>query len=399
MKILNRNKYFSKIQPFINKNIIKVLTGQRRTGKSYFLRFIQNEIMSANPDANIIYINKELNEFDEINNDKNLIKFVSNKLKNKNNYLFIDEVQEIENFENALRDFLAREKIDIYITGSNAKLLSGELASLLSGRYIEIRLHPLSFTEFLDFHQFNKSEESLMKYFRYGGMPFLRNLTLEDEIVFPYLRGIYDTIILKDIVSRYSIRNVDFLERLSIFLAENTGNLISAKRISDYLKSQRINVPVNTIISYLNHLEKAFFINKTQRMEIKGKKVFEINEKYYFEDIGMRNCLIGFRPSDISYIIENAVYLHLKYLGYEVKVGLLDENEIDFVCSLRDKIIYVQVCYFLYDDKVVKREFGNLLKIPDNYSKYVISMDKMPFDNYKGIQHLNLLEFLSSETL
>jgi uncharacterized protein len=399
-KIIPRKKYLERISKYFDKNIIKVITGQRRTGKSFFLLYLRDYLSARNRKANIIFINKELFEFEFLRTGKDLINYLNEKIKiNKINYVFIDEIQDIEGFEKSLRDILIRKNVDIYISGSNANMLSGELASKLSGRYIEFRMNPLSYSEFLEFQGVKSDYENLNNYLKYGGMPYLKNLRLNDEIVFPYLKSIFDSIILKDVVSRYNIRNVDFLFRLTEYFAENIGNLITAKKISDYLKSQKINIPVNTVITYINFLCNTFFVNKTQRLDITGKKIFEINEKYYLEDLGLRNCIVGYNISDISKLIENAVFLHLKYLGYDVKVGTLGTKEIDFVCSKIDKRIYIQVCYLLSDENVIQREFGNLLSIPDNYDKYVISTDKFKGGNYKGIKHISLMDFLLKEEL
>jgi len=396
MKIIPREKYFSKIEPFIRKEIIKVLVGQRRTGKSYLLKYLVDIFLSEDPKANIIFIDKELYKFDFLKTDTDLHKYIQSKLKKGFNYIFIDEIQEIENFEKVLRDLQKRNDIDLYITGSNSHLFSSELATFLSGRYIEIKINPLSFHEFLIFNNLPNNDESLMKYLRFGGMPYLKNLKLEEETVFSYLKSIYDTILLKDIISRHNIRNVDFLFKLSEYLAENTGNVISANKISGYLKNQKINIPVNTVVSYLKLLSTTFLVDKVKRMEIKGKKIFEINEKYYFEDLGLRNSLIGFRAQDISKIIENVVYMHLAFLGYDIKIGVLSDREIDFIAQKKNQKLYVQVSYLLSDKKVIDREFGNLLEINDNYEKIVVSMDKISFENYEGINHYSLLDFLNN---
>jgi len=370
------------------------LVGQRRTGKSYFLLSLQDEIKKKNSNANIIYINKELYSFDFIDSAKELYNYIESNLSNNFNYIFIDEIQEIPDFEKVLRDLLNRENIDVYITGSNAALFSGELATRLTGRYIQIKINPLSYLEFLQFHNISNDDTSLNLYMRFGGMPFLKNLKMEEEIVTPYLRSIFDTVLLKDIVTRANIRNVEFLIMLVKYIAENTGNIVSAKKISDFMKNQRVNIPPNTIINYLGLLTNTFLIDKVSRRQVAGKKIFEINDKYFFEDLGLRNSLIGFRPQDISKIIENVVYMHLIYLGYEVNVGVDAGREIDFVAQKNEKLVYVQVCYLLADEKAVEREFGNLLSIKDNYEKYLISMDKFKYSNYKGIKHLTLSEFL-----
>ncbi|MBU2445284.1 MAG: ATP-binding protein [Bacteroidetes bacterium] len=394
MDIITRIAYLTQIRPFIEHKIIKVLVGQRRTGKSYFLLSLQDEIKKKNSNANIIYINKELYSFDFIDSAKELYNYIESNLSNNFNYIFIDEIQEIPDFEKVLRDLLNRENIDVYITGSNAALFSGELATRLTGRYIQIKINPLSYLEFLQFHNISNDDTSLNLYMRFGGMPFLKNLKMEEEIVTPYLRSIFDTVLLKDIVTRANIRNVEFLIMLVKYIAENTGNIVSAKKISDFMKNQRVNIPPNTIINYLGLLTNTFLIDKVSRRQVAGKKIFEINDKYFFEDLGLRNSLIGFRPQDISKIIENVVYMHLIYLGYEVNVGVDAGREIDFVAQKNEKLVYVQVCYLLADEKAVEREFGNLLSIKDNYEKYLISMDKFKYSNYKGIKHLTLSEFL-----
>ncbi len=395
MKIIPRKKYLSQIEPFIKKEIIKVLVGQRRTGKSYLLKYLAQEFLESEPNSNIIFIDKELYKFDFINDDASLYDYIVKNLTGNFNYIFIDEIQDIKNFEKVLRDLQKRENVDIYITGSNAKLFSSELATHLSGRYIEIKVNPLSFPEFLIFHNLPNNDDSLMKYLRFGGMPYLKNLTLEEEIVFSYLKDIFNTVLLKDIIARYNLRNVDFLFKLSEYLAENSGNLISANRISEYLKSQKIKIPVNTVVNYLGLLVSTFLVEKVKRINIKGKKIFEVNEKYYFEDIGLRNSLIGFRAQDISKIIENAVFAHLIFLGYDVKIGTLDGREIDFVAKKKNKTVYIQVSYILSDEKTIDREFGNLLAINDNYEKIIVSMDKISFDNYEGIKHFTLINFLT----
>lgn len=394
MKIIPRERYLNQIKPFVKKEIIKVLVGQRRTGKSYLLRLLADKFSETDQKASTIFIDKDLYQFEFIKNDGDLFKYINENLQKGFNYIFIDEIQEIGNFEKVLRDLQKKDNIDIYITGSNANIFSGELATFLSGRFIEIKINPLSFKEFLIFNNLSNNDDSLMKYLRFGGMPYLKNLELEDEVVFSYLKGIYDTIVLKDIISRHNLRNVDFLIKLSEFLAENSGNLISANKISVYLKSSKINIPVNTVVNYLNLLSSTFLVDKVKRMEIKGKKIFEVNEKYYYEDLGLRNSLISFRAQDISKIIENAVYMHLIYCGYDVKVGVMNNNEIDFVATKKNKKAYIQVSYLLSDQKVIEREFGNLLLIKDNYEKIVVSMDKIPFDNYEGIKHFQLREFL-----
>jgi predicted AAA+ superfamily ATPase len=240
--------------------------------------------------------------------------------------------------------------------------------------------------------------ETLRKYLKYGGLPYLKHLTLEDEIVFKYLKGVYNTVIYRDLIRRYEIRNTAFLENLVRFLADNTGQLFSAKKISDYLKSQQINISVSQIINYLDYLANTFLIQKVKRMDIAGKKIFEIGEKFYFQDLGLRHTINGYKPNDIAKILENAVFEHLLYCGYDVKIGQINDLEIDFVCESRREKLYVQVTYLLQDEKTIDREFGNLLKINDNYPKIVVSMDEFSGNTYEGIQHLHIRKFLTETT-
>ena len=395
-KFIRRQNYLEKISPYIDKDLIKVVVGQRRVGKSYFLFQIMDKISKEMKNPNPIYINKELYEFDEVKDYKDLLDFINSKKSNRaKNYIFIDEVQDILQFEKALRSLQAEGNFDIYCTGSNARLLSGELASYLSGRYIEIKIFSLSYPEFLYFHKLENNKDSFFKFIKYGGLPYLINLQLEDVIVYDYLKNIYSTILFKDIVARYSIRNVSFLENLVKYIADNTGGMVSAKKISDFLKSQRINVSPNIVLNYLSYLVSAFFIFKVQRSEIAGKKIFEIGEKYYFEDLGLRHSIVGYKQQDIGKILENLVYIHLLISGYDVTVGKLGNREIDFVCERGQDKLYVQVAYLITDEKVNEREFGNLLAIKDNYPKIVVSMDEMIGNEYQGIRHVNIREFLN----
>lgn len=402
MELIDRPVYTEKILPFIGKGIIKVLTGQRRVGKSCILQQLMNVIKGKNPEANIIYINMEFEEFRAIRNDQDLFDFLKDKFLPKvENFLFIDEIQDISGFENVLRSLQAKSSCDIFCTGSNAKMLSGELSTYLSGRYIEFHIHSLSYSEFLMFHKLDNNNQSLRLYLTYGGMPYLSLLSLTDEMVFEYLRNIYSTILLKDVVKREGIRNVGFLETLALYAADNVGNLFSANNISKFLKSQRIDISTAQVISYLKALCNAFLINKVGRIEINGIKKFEVGDKYFFEDLGLRNSFLGFSlQRDIHKLMENAVYLHLSLLQYEIFVGKLDTQEIDFVGIKQGKKIYVQVTYLLSDEKTTDREFGNLISIKDNYPKYIVSLDDFnKGSDMLGIRHLHLSDFLMLNTL
>lgn len=396
MDLIERKKYLEKVDSYIDKNLIKVFIGQRRVGKSYLIKTIINHIKKKVHQANIIYIDKELYDYDNIVAYHELIAFVEKELKpDGNNYLFIDEIQEIADFQKALRHFQNKKSTDIYITGSNADMLSGELATLLSGRYIEININSLSYLEFLEFHQLGNDDDGFYKYLKWGGLPYLKNLEKNDEVIFEYLKNILSTIFYKDILHRYKIRNVDFFDRLILFMASNVGNLITSKKISDYLKSQRVDISPKVVLTYLHYLQNAFLLHKLNRVDVHSKKIFEINNKYYFEDWGLRNALIGLNRFSVPDILENVVFSHLKILGYKLSVGVLRNLEIDFIAEKSDEKIYIQVAYLITDEKVKQREFGNLLQIKDNYPKYVVSLDPVQIGGIQGVRHMHLREFLT----
>ena len=395
MKYKRRPLYFEQIQPYINDRLIKIITGQRRVGKSYVMNQIKDEILEQNSDANIIYINKEDYAFDAIKNYVDLMNFLQPTIKSKEKtYLFIDEIQEIEEFEKAIRSLQLSDQFDIYCTGSNASLLSGELATHLAGRYIQIRVHSLSYVEYLDFHNCEDSTETFLEYAQFGGMPHLINLRKSKEVYYEYLRNIYDSIILRDVVARYKLRNVNTLQNLIQFLSDNVGSLFSATSISSFLKSQKISLLPKTILEYTELLQLVYFIDGVKRAEIHGKKIFEIGEKFYFEDIGMRNAIIPFRIQDLNKLLENIVYHHLKCMQFDVYIGQIGNKEVDFIASKNDQKYYIQVAYLLIEDTTIEREFGNLEAIKDNYPKLVITMDDVPMSNSNGIEHWNIRKFL-----
>ncbi len=394
-----RPDYVNRIRPFIGKDIIKVLVGHRRVGKSFLLYQLMDEIAKILPDATQVFINKELYDFRDIVDWEDLIKFIRQKKEpDRLCVVFIDEIQDISEFQKALRSLVAEGGYDIYCTGSNARLLSGELATLLTGRYIEFRIYSLSYPEFLEFHGFTNSNESLLKFIRYGGMPNLIHLELTDEVVYEYLRNIYHSIILKDLVERFKIRNVAMLERLVLYLADNVGSFTSANRISDFLKSQRVELSPKVILDYLNWLTKVYLVTGIKRTGLKGRKIFENGEKFFFEDTGIRNSLIPFNQNDIQKLLENLVSSHLIFLGYTLSIGKLADKEIDFVADRHDERIYFQVAYLIATEETRNREFGNLLEIGDNYPKYVISMDEFAAGNPQGIKHLHIRDFLTRKS-
>jgi len=398
MEFIKRERYLKSIRPYFGMDLIKVLTGQRRVGKSYLLHLIRQELEAINPKANIIYIDLERYEFDKIRTYEDLYLYIKASQKPGENYLFIDEIQNIEGFERTLRSLLSEGNCDIYITGSNSAVFSGEIATFLSGRQVVININSLSLTEFLVFNNLEANEQTLMRYLKHGGLPYLRHIENDDDLVMDYLRNIYNTILYRDVLSRNQIRDIPFLENLTRFLADNTGSLTSASRIADYMKSQRNRKSVSVIITYLNYLEQAYFINSVRRQDVQGKRIFESGEKFYFQDLGLRNLLTGYKPMEIGKIIENAVYNHLIYLNNKVYVGKMDDREIDFIAEKNGEFAYFQVAYLLNDSKVIEREFGNLLKIGDHYPKYVISMDKFPItSSYEGVKHIQLMNFLLQE--
>jgi predicted AAA+ superfamily ATPase len=395
-KYIIRENYKKSIDRYIGKEIIKVLIGQRRVGKSYLLFQAMDSIKEQFPDPNIIYINMETNEFEKLTTSDSLYNYIKSVSKaGELNFLMIDEIQMVPEFEKTLRSLLAEGGYDIYCTGSNAHILSGELGTYLGGRYIEIPVLALSYPEFLIFHKFENTSGSLDKYLKYGGLPYLIHLDLTDEIVFDYLKNISQSILFRDVVSRFEVRNVDFLVRLVKYLANETGNLISARGIGNFLKSQNISISITAILNYMNYLTTAMLISNVHRSDIQGKKVFEIGEKYYFNDIGLRNSIAGFSPFDLGQIIENAVYLHLKSIGYSILIGKQNEKEIDFIGERLSEKIYIQVALRITEKQTMEREFGNLMAIKDNYPKYVITLDDYSGTSYEGIIHIPLRKFLT----
>ena len=399
MDIISRLEYANKVDSWLGKGQIIVLVGQRRVGKSYVMKdFIARHKNDEN--ANIVYIDKEKKDFNFIHTSEQLNAYI-NKHWNSDchNYILIDEVQDIEGWEHSVRSYRTEENTDIIITGSNSKMLSGELSTLLSGRYQEIRILPLSYTEFLQFHNLEDSEDALWLYLNYGGLPGLRNVGLGNEdMVNDYLSGVFHTIMLKDVIERHTIRNVVFLNNLIIFMADTVGKLNSASSIAKYMKSQQMEVSTNVVLNYMSYFSEAFLIHQVGRFDLHGKKLLENNEKCYFGDVGLRNWIIGGeRNQDMEKILENVVYLHLLRLGYTVQVGQLRIGEIDFVCTKTNQKVYVQVAYLVSNEETMKREFGNLRSIADDYPKYVISATPLlKRSDVEGITHLHIREFLKN---
>lgn len=397
MATIRRQSYIDKIEKYLGKETIIVLVGQRRVGKSCILKMIRDEKM-ADSDNNVIYIDKEKWQYDAIQTYRDLNEYIEKHWANdKYNYILIDEVQDIEEFERSVRSFRTEPNTDIIITGSNASMLSNELSTLIGGRYKEIYIQSLSYNEFLEFHNLSDNDESLSLYIQYGGMPGLAKIGLEEDDAREYQIDIYHTVLLKDVIMRNQIRNVPFLENLVRFLADNIGKLISVNSIAKYMKSQGESITSSVVINYISFLCEAYILHKVNRYDIHGKRVFENNDKFYFEDNGVRNAIAGgTREGDIEKVIENIIYEHLIRLGYQVYVGQLQAGEIDFVCTKPEgQRIYVQASFIIAEQATREREFGNLRSIKDNYPKYVISMTPLLTKNDDdGITHIHLRKFL-----
>lgn len=403
MEILVRQNYLSKIEKYLGKDTIIVLTGQRRVGKSCVLRMLR-DIKTKNESNNVIYIDKEKKLFDHIKTYQDLNAYIDTHYQSgKMNYILVDEIQEIVEFERTVRSYITEPDAELIVTGSNANMLSKELSTIIGGRYKEIYVQSLSYKEFLQFHNLQDSDDALSKYIQFGGLPGLVKIGLDEDDAIEYQKDVLSTVLLKDVISRNNIRNVAFLEKLTNFIADNVGKILSATSISKFMKSQGTNVSPDTIIDYAQYLEDAYIIHKVNRYDIHGKRLFESNDKFYFEDHGLRNAQAGgTREGDIEKVIENIIYQHLINLGYKVNVGQLQAGEIDFVCTKKAgaKRIYIQAAYVIADNETREREFGNLHNIKDNYPKYVVSMTPLLTSNDdNGIAHLHLRNFLMLDEL
>ena len=400
--MLKRDEYIKQIVPFIDKDVIKVLTGIRRSGKSVMLKLLMEELKNRGINENqFIYINFENLKYRKLKNYKRLYDFILNKVddKYKSYYIFLDEIQEVEEWERCVNSLRVDEdfNFDIYITGSNAKLLSGELSTYLAGRYIEFVVYPFSFKEFFEIMKEKNKEidlkEAFQDYVKFGGMPFLHNLDYNFEASMQYLQDLYASIILKDITQRNNIRDTDLLERIINYIVMNIGNTFSATSISKFFKSENRKVATETILNYIKACEEAFLVYRVARNDLLGKKILNVNEKYYIADHGIREAIMENNQKNINQVLENIVYFEMLRRGYNVKIGKVDNLEVDFVCKKNDETIYIQVSYLLASEDTKEREFSVLENIKDNYPKYVLSMDEFDMSR-NGIKHVNLIEFL-----
>ena len=401
--MIKRNLYLEEIKKYINKPIIKVITGMRRSGKSMILKLIQEELQNIGiVKENIIYMNFESLTFMDIKDFEELYKHIIEKTSDKKRkiYILLDEIQEVKGWEKAINSFLVDLDVDIYITGSNANLLSSELATYIAGRYVEIKIYPLSFQEYIDFVSENNKENSLSldeyfsQYMNFGGLPGIHIFNYNKEEIYQYLVDVYNSILLRDVIARNNIRDIELLERVVLYIMDNIGNTFSAKSISDFLKNQGRKLSVETIYNYLKALENAFIISKVQRYDIKGKNILETQEKYYLSDLGFRHAKLGYQSNDIYGYLENIVFLELLRRKYKVNIGKQDNKEIDFVANLRDENLYLQVTYLLASPETIEREFSPLKSIKDNYPKMVLSMDNLPESNIEGIKRKRIIDFL-----
>lgn len=400
MLMIKREMYMSRIRPFINTDLVKVMTGIRRCGKSVMLELIKEELLQSGVNkSQFISINFEDMSYAHLQTAKALNDDIierANKIEGKV-YLFFDEIQEVKDWEKCINSLRVSLDCDIYITGSNAKLLSGELATYLGGRYVEFVIYPFSFAEFVELYREIYPDEPInmifQKYVVFGGMPYLSNIRFEKTASIQYLHDLFNSVQLKDIVKRNNIRDVDLLERISAYVMANVGNTFSATSISKFFKSEKRNVAPDTILNYIKYCCDAYLFYQVKREDLQGKQILASNEKYYIADHGIREAVFGGNMKDINLILENIVYMELLRRGYEVRVGRSGNKEIDFVCYKRDEKIYIQVTYLLASEETIQREFGVYDDIQDNFPKYVVSLDEFDMSR-DGIKHRNIRDFL-----
>lgn len=402
--MIKRPHYMNKVRPFMDKNIIKVLTGIRRSGKSVMLELIQDELKGLGvEDKQILTLNFEDMKHEDLTQASKLNAYVLEELE-KNaalKYIFFDEIQEVSDWEKCINSLLSKNHFDIYITGSNAKLLSGELATLLAGRYIEIHVLPFSFQEFI---ALNKPDDAppqsidlvFNQYVQVGGFPFVHHFINEPSAVAQYLKDVYSSVLIKDVMKRNQFRDVDLLERILIYVIAHVGETFSANSISKYFKSEGRKVAPETVLNQLKGCEEAFLFHRVPRMDLVGKQILQTNEKFYITDHGIRQAVYGYNQRDIQRILENIVYMEMLRRGYGIFVGRVGKLEVDFICEKAGQRIYVQVSYLLASEDTIEREFGSLLEIDDNYPKYVLSMDRFDMSRH-GIIHKYLPDFLLEE--
>lgn len=399
--MISRDNYLERLKAFKDNKLIKVITGIRRCGKSTLLELFKEYLKGEGvSDDNIIHINLELMKYDDVRDYKTFYNLITEKIKNNDRcYLLIDEIQQVDKWEKAINSMNVEFNVDIYITGSNAYLLSSEISTLLSGRYVEIKMLPLSFKEYLEFDHLPHDwtlEDKFNQYLKFGSLPAVPTLPQDNTTINEFLLGIYNTVIVKDVISRNNIKDIGLLEQIVKYVVANTGNIISANKISGYVSSQGRGetTKATTVSNYLDMLEKAYIIYPVKRYDIKGKEQLKNLAKYYVVDTGIRNMLMGYSDSDFGHVLETIVYLELIRRGYQVFIGKWYELEVDFIAVKQDEKKYYQVCLTLMDEKVKERELAPLKAIPDNYEKTILSMDKTYITDYEGIKFENIIDFL-----
>ena len=403
--MIARELYMKQIRPFMNRPFVKVIAGIRRCGKSVVLQLIADELEHQGVAVErIVYMNFESFEWMDIADAKALYRYIKDRVEKTEGrvYILLDEIQEVKDWEKAVNSFLVDWDVDVYVTGSNSRLLSSELSTYLAGRYVSFHIMPLSFNEYLLFHGIeseNKENlrEEFRKYLRMGGFPAVHTANYSYDAVYKLVYDIYSSVILRDTVQRHSIRNVELLERVVRFVLDNIGNRLNAKNIADYFKSQQRRVDINTVYNYLEALQGAFIIRRVPRYDIKGKDLLQTNEKYFVSDLSLIYAVMGYKDRMISGALENLVYWEMRRRGYDAYIGKQDTREVDFVGIRRDEKIYVQVTYRMESDATVEREFAPLLAISDHYPKYVVSMDDVWQDNIEGVRHWHIADFLTNE--
>lgn len=402
MDFVERKEYIDKIKPFINKPVIKVITGMRRVGKSTFLKIISQKILKDIEESNKIYLNFETLELLKIKTDIELVEYLNPLLKDKKNkvYMFFDEIQLVKNWERVINALRVDENYDIYITGSNSSLMSSKISTLLSGRYIQIEIQPFNFREFLKLYSDKNLvyEELFKKYINIGGIPFLKYFDLDENSCSKYLQDLYNTVIVKDVIEYNKVRDVDMFNRILTYVFENIGQTFSSRSIQKFLKNENRNISVDTILNYLEYAKSAYIIKKVPRYDVVGKKILSVDEKYFITDHGLRYAKGFSNEKNIERILENIVYIELLSRGYKVNIGRVNDKEIDFIAVKGDKKEYYQVSYLLETEETRNREFGVYQKVEDNYPKYVLSMDKINFSQ-NGIIHLNIIQFLCERSI
>ncbi|MDS1031939.1 ATP-binding protein [Porphyromonadaceae sp. NP-X] len=404
--MIERDFYITQLENFIDKPFVKIITGIRRSGKSSILILFKERLIAkgVSPE-HIVYVNFESFIYADLRTAENLYNYIASKLavSNEKNYLLLDEIQEVENWEKCVNSLLVDYNVDIYLTGSNSHLLSSELATFLAGRYVDIPVFTLSFKEYLRFRSsFSKSEEpnkkeAFVQYLRLGGFPSIHIADYNEESAYKIVFDIYSSIILRDTVQRYHIRDVELLERVMRYVFDNIGNTFSGKNVADYFKSQQRKIDINTVYNYLNALEGAYIIYRVPRYDVKGKEILKTQEKYYLSDISLLYATMGYKDRMVSGVLENMVFLELKRRNYAVYTGNSDSREIDFIAEKQGEKLYVQVAYKLESRETVDREFSPLLDIRDQYPKYVVTMDDFWKENVEGVQHVHISDYLLME--